>query len=188
MNNSNEKLTKGNIYDFVGYKWIAAEVKDGHTVLQSIGVTAGLWPGFTMPQFGNGDWYDKNIDGLDISAYDAKMSELYERINDAEFADAEYGKGLFLVSNEKAGTVARETNGSGNYWKALRTAAKNHSSYGIYECNAWLGTVNGDCAWYVYEYGNVTDGYGQSYPLVVAPTFNLNTSKIEVDGNEIVIL
>lgn len=66
-------------------------------VIQSHGITHGMWPGFVIPKFGNGNYYGRSIDGQDISDYDEKMSALYNAIKDVEDASASYGKGLFLV-------------------------------------------------------------------------------------------
>lgn len=77
----NEKLIKGNTYDFCGYKWIVTEVKGNCAILQSYGVTSGEWPGYKMPRFGNCDFYEQDIDDLDISKYDDKMSELYDALS-----------------------------------------------------------------------------------------------------------
>lgn len=64
MKKSNEEKTYatlklGKTYKFAGYNWMACEVdNDRHVVvIQSHGVTHGAWPGYTMPQFGNGNYY-----------------------------------------------------------------------------------------------------------------------------------
>lgn len=64
MKKSNEEKTYatlklGKTYKFAGYNWMACEVdNDCHVVvIQSHGVTHGAWPGYTMPQFGNGNYY-----------------------------------------------------------------------------------------------------------------------------------
>ena len=129
-----------------------------------------------------------SIDGYDISAYDVKTKKLYDAIKDVEDKSASYGKGLYLVSKEKAGFTRCGEPGSGNYWKALKAAAENASSFGSpYSC-AWLGTVNGSVsAWYASSGGNVYYNYGQSSDYVVAPVFNLDLSKVEIVDDEIVI-
>ena len=187
--NSDANLLEGHTYRFGDYYWVVAEIKDGCAVLQSTGVTSGKWPGYVMPEFGNGNWYGKNIDGLDISNYDVKMSALYKCIKDAEFTSADYGKGLFLVSNEKAGQTEWGLKGSDNYWSALKRAAENYSSLGASNYRAWLGTYSGSgsSAYYVNSDGSVSSS-NQDYSNVVAPAFNLDQSKIEVNGDEIVIL
>lgn len=189
MNNQNEKLVEGNTYRLGGYDWIVAEIRGNCAVLQSCGVTSGSWPGFTMPEFGAGDEYDKDIDGLDIHTYDDKMSDLYVRIKNAEYKDAEYGRGLYLVSGKKTKSENTEEQGSDNYWKALKTAAENYSSFGASNSASWLGTVNGsNHVWYVYSGGNVNYYGNRDHSFVLAPAFNLNQSKVEIQGDEIVII
>ena len=181
-------LEPGKTYKFAGYDWTVCEVdnKRHAAVIQSHGVTHGAWPGYKMPQFGNGDYYGDSIDGHDISNYDNKTQALYDSIKDVEDKSAPYGKGLYLVSKGKAGFTEWGEPGSGNYWRALKAAAANYSSFGSSNNNALLGTVYGNNMWYVYSDGDVYY-YGQSYDCVVAPAFNLDLSKVEVVGNEIVI-
>ena len=195
MLNENESTTKkapepGKTYKFAGYKWTACElVNNGKTlVIQSHGVTHGKWPGFKMPQFGNGDYYyADSIDGHDISNYDNKTQALYDTIKDAEDKSAPYGKGLYLVSKEKAGFTEWGQPGSGDYWQASKKAAGNASSFGCPHSCAWLGTVGGsNGAWYVYSNGNVYGGNVQDNDFVVAPAFNLDLSKVEIKGDEII--
>lgn len=104
MKKSNEEKTYatlklGKTYKFAGYNWMACEVdNDCHVVvIQSHGVTHGAWPGYTMPQFGNGNYYSNSINGKDISDYDDKMRALYDDIKDAEDKAAPYGEGLYTV-------------------------------------------------------------------------------------------
>lgn len=181
----------GKSYSFMGYNWTACElINNGKTaVIQSHGVTSGAWPGYTMPQFGNGDYYADSIDGHDISGYNNKMKELYDAIKDVEDKSAPYGKGLYLVSKEKAGFTEWGEPGFSNHWKALKEAAVNYSSFRTfnYYC-AWLGTVyDSTYAWCVNRYGNVYSSSGQGgHDFVIAPAFNLDLAKIEIVGNEII--
>ena len=188
---NNNVLELGKTYQFAGYKWTACElINKGKTlVIQSHGVTHGAWPGYVMPQFGNGNFYAADIDGEDISAYDDKMQTLYDAIKEAEDSSASYSKGLFLISKEKAGFTEWREPGSGNYWQALKEAAMNYQSFGAADGIASLGTVNGsNNAWYVYSGGNFyNNGSGQSSDYVVAPAFNLDLSKVEIVGDEIII-
>ena len=194
MLNENKSISKnapepGKTYKFAGYKWTVCEVDSKrHTaVIQSHGVTHGKWPGFVMPQFGNSNYYFKSIDGEDISAYDNKMKELYDTIKDAENTSASYGKGLYLISEEKVGFTEWGHPGSGNYWQALKAAAENACSFGSPDNYAWLGTVYGSGgAWYVNSNGGVSYN-DQSDDYVVAPVFNLDLSKVEIVGDEIII-
>lgn len=188
---NSEIFRVGQTYSFMGYDWTACElINKGKTlVIQSHGVTHGEWPGFVMPQFGNGNYYADSIDGQDISAYDNKMQALYDAIKDAEDSSTSYGKGLFLISKEKVGFTEWGKSGSGNYWQALKEAAMNYQSFGAADGIASLGTVNGsNNAWYVYSDGYVYNDENQDYDFVVAPAFNLDLSKIEIVGDEIIIM
>lgn len=186
---NSEIFRVGQTYSFMGYDWTACELtNNGKTlVIQSHGVTSGAWPGFVMSQFGNGDYYSKSIDGEDISAYNNKMRSLYDAIKDVEDKSASYGKGLYLISKEKAGFTEWGKSGSGYYWTELKAAAENARSFGAASDYAWLGTVNGYYAWYVNSDGNVYDSSNQGHGFVVAPAFNLDLSKVEVVGDEIMI-
>lgn len=196
------ELVVGNTYKFGGYNWIIAEKSDvsGYAVLQSTGLTGGSWPGFamsgtltnaagsTITLTGADLSYEGNIDGYDISNYNSTTQSLYSAIKAAEYSGATYGKGLFLVSNEKAGTTTYGQ-GFGNYWTALKTAATNYNSFGVDGDYAWLGTVTrSDYAWFVDQGGNVDYGANQSNPFVIAPAFNLDTFLVKVSGDEIVLL
>ena len=183
--NKNLVIESGKTYKFAGYSWTACEVNnDRHVaVIQSRGVTNGAWPGFKMTEFDS----KYSIDGYDISAYDVKTKKLYDAIKDVEDKSASYGKGLYLVSKEKAGYTEWCEPGSDDYWQALKKAAGNASSFGCPNNYAWLGTVYGsDYAWCVGSSGNVYD-YSQNSDYVVAPAFNLDLSKVEVVGDEIII-
>lgn len=181
-------LTAGTTYTFGGYSWVCAETSGNLAVLQSTGVTGGAWPGYTMSKFGNNNYYSSNIDGQDISDYNQKTKDLYAAIKAAEYTSAPYGKGLFLVSNAKCNQTSAGYQGSGNYWTALTTAATNYSSFGASYSDAWLGTVNGsNYAWYVYSYGSVSNYNYQNYSFVVAPAFNLDTSKVSLSGTSLTV-
>ena len=189
LNNENAYaiLEAGKTYKFAGYSWTACDVDSKrHTaVLQSHGVTHGAWPGFVMSQFGNGGYYSKSIDGEDISAYNNKMRLLYDAIKDVEDKSASYGKGLYLISKEKAGFKEWCKPGSGSYWQALKAAAENFNPSITPYC-AWLGTVNdGFSVCCIHSDSNVYNG-NQSYDFVVAPAFNLDLSKVEIVGDEII--
>lgn len=184
----NSTVELGKTYQFAGYKWTACElINKGKTlVIQSHGVTHGKWPGFKMEKFGNGNYYADSIDGQDISAYDNKMQALYDAIEDVEDTSASYGKGLYLISEEKVGFTELGHPGSGNYWQALKAAAENARSFWAAYC-VWLGTVDDSSAWCIHLNGNVYCGSNQTNGFVVAPAFNLDLSKVEIVGDEIVI-
>lgn len=172
-------ISVGSTYSFGGYDWIAAEASGNKVVLQSKGVTSGVWPGYKI--WGNNGYYGSDIDGRDISSYDTKTQNLYNDIKYAEYGSS----GLYLVSNSKAGQTSAGNQGSGYYWQALKAAAGNYSSFGAGSGCAWLGSVGGsDGAWYVYSDGSVSYNY-QDNSYVVAPAFNLDKSKVTVSGNNI---
>lgn len=178
-------------YKLAGYIWSFVKVDKNHAVIQSHGVTAGPWPGFKMLKFGGkvDDFYATDIDGEDISAYDDKMLALYDALKDAEDTSASYGKGLYLISKGKVGFTELCKPGSGNYWQALKRAAENAPLFGAADYYAWLGTACGSTyAWYVYRDGDVYSyGNQDGNDYVVAPAFNLDLSKVEVVGDEIII-
>ena len=138
-----QTIELGKEYYFAGYKWIPVIKKNAHEiVIQSLGVTAGEWPGYKLPQFGNGNDYSKDIFEKDISEYDEKMQNLYKSIKMVEAKD---GSGLYLFS--------------------FRVVEKNPILLS--------SLVKAAC--------NRSNGY------VVAPAFNLDLSKVEVCGDEIII-
>ena len=192
LNNENADaiLETGKTYKFADYDWTVCElVNNGKTaVIQSHGVTHGVWPGYVIPQFGNRNFYEKSIDEQDISGYDDKLKELHNAIKDVEDKSATYGKGLYLVSKGKAGFAKWGQPGSGNYWQALKKSAENARSFGSPNDCAWLGTVGGgNYAWCVGSDGSVYGG-GQGNDFVVAPAFNLDLSKVEIRDDKIVII
>lgn len=187
-----QTIELGKEYLFAGYKWTACEmINDGKTVvLQSHGVTVGVWPGYKMLKFGCkiDEVYASDIDGEDISAYDDKMQTLYNTIKEVEDTSASYGKGLYLISKGKVGFTESGESGSGYYWQALKRAANNAESFGLFFYHTWLGTVDGGYyAWFVNSNGNVYSSYGQNNDFVVAPAFNLDLSKVEIRDDKIVI-
>ena len=183
-------LELGKIYDFMGYKWTACElINNGKTlVIQSHGVTYGEWPGYKMSQFGNGNYYANSIDGQDISDYDDKMRALYDSIKDVEDISSSYGKGLYLVSIEKVGFKEWSMPGSGYYWTALREAVANYSSFGAPLGEVWFGTIDDSNHAFCVNLGDFCyfNSNNQWSSYMVAPTFNLDLSKVEIEGDEIV--
>lgn len=176
-------LTLGETYSFGGYNWVAAEQHEGYVTLQSTGVTAGQWPGYKMAKFGNGDYYASNIDGQDISEYDDKTTALYNSIKSAEYDGATYGKGLFLANQD----MGNSTYANSNYNTALKTATANHSSFGASASYAWLGTFNGGNYVRCVSSGGGVSSSSQHNSYVVAPAFNLDTSKVTLEGNVITV-
>lgn len=189
--NKNLVIESGKTYKFAGYRWTVCElINDGRTaVIQSHGVTHGEWPGFVMPQSGNGDYYADSINVEDISTYDNKMKELYDVIKNVEDKSASYGKGLYLVSKEKVGFTEWDEPGSGNYWQALKATAENAHSFRDANYFAWLGADNGSKgAWCVDSDGCFYNYFNKRNDFVIAPCFNLDLSKVKVVDNEIVII
>lgn len=192
MNNEEqyENLELGKTYNFMGYKWTACElINNGKTlVIQSHGVTYGEWPGYKMSQFGNGNYYANSIDGQDISDYDDKMRALYDSIKDVEDISSSYGKGLYLVSIEKVGFKEWSMPGSGYYWTALREAVANYSSFGAPLGEVWFGTIDDSNHAFCVNLGDFCyfNSNNQWSSYMVAPTFNLDLSKVEIEGDEIV--
>lgn len=182
------ELTLGETYQLGGYDWVCAEEIDGGYALQSCGVTSGPWPGYKMAKWGNGNYYSSSIDGQDISDYDSKMLILYNSIKSAERLIQSYGLGLYLVSNAKCGTTTDVGDvGAGYYYNALLYATQNYSSFGADYSTAWLGTFSSNYyAWYINQSGNVYN-YNQNFNHVIAPAFNIDASKIKLNGTEIIV-
>lgn len=186
-------LELGKTYDFMGYKWTACElINNGKTlVIQSHGVTCGTWPGFKMLKFGGkvDAFYATDIAGEDISAYDDKMQILYDVIKEVEDKSAPYGKGLFLVSAEKAQlpTVIYGASGAGYYCDALVSAGSEGNTNGTH-CNAWLGTLGNkeNTAWFVNGFANGYIALQDDVVKTIAPAFNIDLSKVVISGDEIV--
>lgn len=181
----------GKTYKFAGYDWtVCVTDNECHSaVLQSHGVTVGLWPGYLMPQFGNGSFYKESIDGQDIHEYDAKMLALYNVVKEVEGTSTSYGSGLYLMSSEKSSYIDRQNFDCEILWRALMAAASNTYSFGLPAYDGiWTGTVVNDkiCARYVNSWGNVY-AFFQDVKSIVAPAFNLDLSKVEIEGDEIII-
>lgn len=164
-------------YLFAGYRWVPVEINENYhvAVMQSLGVTAGPWPGFSMENLGNGNHYTHNIDEYDISKYDDKTYALMKQIKPVSFID-----GLYLPSFE-------DINGNQLWKDALARAASNYSSFGASNSYAWTGNYRGSSyAWVVSLVGSAYYN-NQSDSYVVPVAFNLDLSKIEIVGDKIVI-
>lgn len=193
MNNEEQYANPelGKTYNFMGYNWTACElINNGKTlVIQSHGVTTGPWPGFKMSQFGNGHYYGSDIDGQAISSYDDKTQKLYDAIKDVEDMSATYGKGLYLVSAEKVQlpTIIYGASGAGYYCDAIVSAGSQGNPNGTH-CNAWLGTLGNkeNTAWFVNCFANGYITLQDEVIKTIAPAFNLDLSKVEIKGDEII--
>lgn len=169
----------GKEYNFAGYKWIPIKIdkKRNIAVIQSLGVTAGPWPGYILPQFGNGKEYYKNIAGKNICNYNKQMQDLYEFIKKVE-AESEDGEGLYLLNQSVESLPIA--------MKALAKAADNKINGSLYDC-VWLGDALDGFVLYVETNEEILYGTGQNDLFVVAPAFNLDLSKVEIRDDEIVI-
>lgn len=173
-------LELGKEYEFAGYRWVPVRINEEKqmAVMQSLGVTSGPWPGYSIPQFGNDYYYTQDISGMNISDYDDKTKTLMEQIKPVVSGDV----GLYLSSYNdiEINAVLR---------KALaKAAAVGCHSLGASYSVAWLGSFYGNSsAWYVGSSGSVGSICGQGNSCVVAPAFNLDLSKIKIEGSEIKI-
>lgn len=174
----NIKIQLGKEYCFAGYQWVPVEINEERqeAVMQSLGVTAGPWPGFSMENLGDGDYYAHNIDDYDISEYNDKTYALLKQIQPVSLID-----GLYLPSFEDIK--------DNQIWKdAFARAASRYSSFGASYSYAWTGTHNSCCngAWVVNSNGDTYNDY-QNNSYVVPVAFNLDLSKIEIVGYKIVM-
>ena len=172
-----KSLELGKKYLFAGHKWIPVHINEEKqvAVMQSLGVTAGKWPGYLLPQFGNDYYCAQDISEMDISDYDENTNTLMEQIKPVLSGNV----GLYLPSYNDIETNA--------VWrKALvKAATVGYHLFGAAYSVAWLGSFYGNSsAWYVYSDGGVGND-GQDDSCVVAPSFDLDLSKIEVEGDEI---
>lgn len=173
-----QSIELGKEYLFAGYRWVPVEINRNCqvAVMQSLGVTAGPWPGFSMENLGDGNHYTHNIDEYDISKYDDKTYALMKQIKPVSLID-----GLYLPGFE-------DINGNQLWKDALARAASHYSLFGAsYGC-AWTGTCNGH-----RSNASIVSSDGRAYysdqtpSCIIAPTFNLDLSKVEIRDNKIVI-
>jgi hypothetical protein len=187
----------GNTYFFGGFYWTAAEDLGNNAVcLQSQGMTAGTWPGYKLTSdysgtknYGSANTaYNGNIDGDNIANYDEVTQTWYSKYSAVEKTGQAYGSGLFLVSNAKCGATTSGTQGSGNYWNGLKIAPTRFNV----GTASWTGTVINNNAWIVTTAGYLNNEYSQNYTgyggFVIAPAFNLDLTKVKLDGSTIMLL
>lgn len=182
------ELVLGTTYSFAGYDWTCAEEIDGGYVLQSQGIIAREWPGYALGGTlynGVGDTinvgtelseYHGNIFGYDISNY-RTFPTIYNSIKKAEKMSV-YGKGLYLVSSPKA----KET----HYIDAYKISAGKYSQLGGKYEGSWTGTVGSSGAVAVNKTGTLFSQNQGSW-LPCAPAFNLDKTKVYLDGTTILI-
>lgn len=152
----NNEITVGKEYKMSGVDVVCVGfTKKGHAKMQTLGMTAGRRPGE-----GNISEYN------DVTRHFTK--EWKEVI-----------KKFRLPTLKKAKT-------NKDVSTALAKAAGNYSSFGASNNYAWLGSILGSTyAWCVNSSGYVNSSYSQNLSFVVAPAFNLDESKIILDGDEI---
>lgn len=172
-----KKLELGHVYKLAGYKWVPVRIDEDlkFAVMQSLGVTKGPWPGYSMLRFGNGDYYGENISGCDITSYDGKTQELMEKLAPLQATNTVFGRNLFLPSSN---VVFKEPK-----WKtALALAARGSSENRQGKC--WLGSIG--CtytAWYVTGRKTFNQDY-QYKNCVIAPAFNLDLTEIVISDDD----
>lgn len=130
-----KKLELGHIYNLAGYKWVPVRIDEDlkFAVMQSLGVTKGPWPGYSMLRFGNGDYYSENIAGEDISSYNKDTENLIEKIRSVVINTA-CEHGLYLSSLSSCKNI--------NLKDILIKAASSYKSFGISNPILWLSTLS----------------------------------------------
>lgn len=170
------KLKLGKTYFFAGARCIPVELNEDNeaVIIQFLGVSHGAWPGYVMPQYGNGFFFNKDIN-FNISKYDKSVSTLYNKIKNSDLI------GMLCMP-----TVRATKN---HIWKeALVNAAGYCEPFGSPIGKVWLGNANGnDCAWCISSDGDVNGFYGQDNDFIIAPYLVLDLTCIKVDGDEIVV-
>ncbi len=92
-----------------------------------------------------------------------------------------------LSQKKKLGFSELGEPGSGNHWQALKATAENAHSFRAANYFAWLGADNGSKgAWCVDSDGCLYNYFNKRNDFVIAPTFNLDLSKVEIKGDEII--
>lgn len=164
-----DKLVIGEVYEFAGYRWTPVYTdpyRYRYAIIQSFGVTEGVWPGFKMA----GDVYNHSISERDIWFYDDKTRALNDAIKFLEFHDMKTG--LYLPDLQM--DLQREC------WKNAMTKVTAANKKGI-----WIGNNSGKEG---YAKAFTADGwidYLQENSLCIAPAFTLDLSKVNVVGDKI---
>ena len=183
-------------------KWICAEKLDDNVyAMQSEGIAGGQWPGYVFN--GNSIYYDdyayKDISSLNTSDdYDKRgnMNNFYT-VENWSVVEAKGAKNEVL-GEWKSDFTARNglylipdiSNLKGfcqyYYWKALRKALDEAVPLGATYAQAWLGSNSTFGYPFSVNTGSIEyGGNDQSYRYVLAPAFNLDITKVNVDGNVI---
>lgn len=173
-----EEVKIGKDYIMADRFWTPVEIDEGNqiAIMQSLGVTKGPWPGYSMPQFGNNKYYGSDINHLDISDYNQKTRLLMDELKPIEGGSLK--KGLWLP-----GTNMMRLNGN---WKNALARAAGTFFMEDYDGHAWIGTtLNKNCAACIGT-NRDEDMRFQDSSYCIAPAFQLDLSKIEVCGERIV--
>ena len=84
-------------------------------------------------------------------------------------------------------TIIYGASGAGYYCDAIVSAGSQGNPNGTH-CNAWLGTLGNkeNTAWFVNCFANGYITFQDDVIKTIAPTFNLDLSKVEIKGDEII--
>lgn len=76
-----EEVKIGKDYIMADRFWTPVEIDEGNqiAIMQSLGVTKGPWPGYSMPQFGNNKYYGSDINHLDDEIVHAQTPSRHSR-------------------------------------------------------------------------------------------------------------
>lgn len=154
------KLKIGDTYNIGRYEAVPIKkTASGKYWMQMLGMTSGPWPG-------EGDISDYNND--DIATFVAEFGDAIDHFR--------------LPTKEEMMRVP-------GIYPALITAAENYGYYwtGQDGSMVWLGTAyNSSHAYYVSSRG-IVSYYNQSVKLDIVPAFNLDPSKVILNGKKIML-
>ena len=191
-------------------KWICTERLDDNVyVMQSEGISAGQWPGYVSSGYSAGDFAYRNISALSTSNDYDKMGNLkafYDEYGGANHVEANGGRdsetgewkdisatnnGLYLIPSNLISSYGR--------YYYLYTFKKTFEIYSAYVSfgasssnRAWLGSAYNNSsnsndhssALCIGNKGSTTN-YQKTYNMVLAPAFNLDITKVNINGNVI---
>lgn len=169
-----------------GYEWICADLYEDNAVMQSTGVTSGMWPGYV---YNHNKYYRRSFEDRNISGYDDKTRDLYSKICEAEYDGNEYGEGLYLIPENCFWSSQYYY----NFEKAFSLAIQRFKDFGADYPAAWLGNrgYGHENAHYVRLHKKslwCNEETNQQHRNVIAPAFNLDLSKITVQDSNIAII
>ena len=197
---SNLELEEGIIYTFGEYQWQCVEkIKNGLYILQSQGMTSGSWPGYKLASgynnlfdfYGIDQYYDKDISYINIANYDNITQEWYNTYKNAEIMGGLDENGVYNLSNPKNGLylipTIQNNNEKNTYYEPIMRAVTYYQNFGASEQQTWFGTI------YYDQYIDTLTlrGFGSclmsNTNLVLAPAFNLDISKVNINHSNNVI-